>query len=103
MYYNLLVLWQSGRHSRTEISMKPKVVTKRNLKMGKVPVWGTAIYSKNPIIELDKSLKGFDHLTILCHESLHLAFPQMNERGIRHGSKIIASTLWSQRYRRFEQ
>ena len=79
---------------------KPKVVTKRNLKAGKVPVWGTAKYSTNPIIELDKGLKGFDHLTILCHEAVHLAFPKMGERKVRESAKLLAATIWSQRYRR---
>ncbi len=37
---------------------------KKNLKYGGVPVWGTAKYSREPIIELDKALKGYDHLTI---------------------------------------
>ena len=81
---------------------KPKVVTKRNLKAGKVPVWGTAKYSTNPIIELDKGLKGFDHLTILCHEAVHLAFPKMGERKVRESAKLLAATIWSQRYRRVE-
>lgn len=81
---------------------KPKVVIKRNLKAGKVPVWGTAKYSTNPIIELDKGLKGFDHLTILCHEALHLAFPKLGERRIREAAKVMAATIWSQRYRKVE-
>lgn len=81
---------------------KPKIVTKRNLKAGKVPVWGTAKYSTNPIIELDKGLKGFDHLTILCHEALHLAFPKLGERRIREAAKVMAATIWSQRYRKVE-
>ena len=81
---------------------RPKVISKRNLKYGRKPVWGTAMYSTNPIIELDKGLKGFDHLTILCHEALHLAFPKMGERRIRESAKLIAATVWSQRYRRVE-
>lgn len=81
---------------------RPKVINKRNLKYGKEPVWGTAKYSRNPIIELDKGLKGFDHLTILCHEAIHLAFPNLGEKRVRESAKLIAATIWSQRYRRVE-
>ena len=81
---------------------RPKVIHKRNLKMGKKPVWGTAKYSTNPIIELDKGLKGFDHLTILCHEAIHLAFPNLGERKVRESAKVMAATIWSQKYRRVE-
>ena len=82
---------------------KPKVVTKRNLKFEGKPVWGTARYSTNPIIELDAKLRGFDHLTILCHEAIHIAYPEMGEKEVRHGAKVIAATLWSQNYRRFDR
>ena len=77
---------------------KPKVVTKRSLKLGGHPVWGTARYSKNPIIELDKSLTGFNHLTILCHEAIHIAFPKLGEKRVREAAKVMAATIWSQRY-----
>lgn len=82
---------------------KPKVIKKKNLKYGGLPVWGTAKYSTNPIIELDAKLKGFEHLTILCHEALHIAYPQMGEKRIRQGAKVIAATIWSQNYRMFER
>jgi hypothetical protein len=81
---------------------RPKVIHKRNLKAGKLRVWGTAKYSTNPIIELDSALKGFDHLTILCHEAVHLAFPNLGERKVREAAKLMAATIWSQRYRRVE-
>lgn len=83
--------------------MKPKVIHKRNLKLGKQPVWGTAKYSRNPIIELDKNLKGFDHLTILLHECIHLAYPKMREDDVRRSAKLMAGVLWSQGYRRIER
>lgn len=82
---------------------KPKVIVKPRLKHRKTPVWGIATISKNPIIELDRALKGFDHLTILTHEAIHLAYPKMKERDVRSGAKLVASVLWGQRYRRFEQ
>jgi hypothetical protein len=81
---------------------KPKVVNTRGLKYGGVPVWGTAKYSKEPVIELDKGLKGFNHLTILCHEAVHLAFPNLGEKRVRESAKLLAATIWSQRYRRVE-
>jgi hypothetical protein len=81
---------------------KPKVVTKKNLKANGRPVWGTAAYSRNPIIELDKGLTGFNHLTILCHEAIHLAFPKLGEKKVREAAKLISATIWSQRYRRVE-
>jgi hypothetical protein len=81
----------------------PKVIKRKNLKYGGVPVWGTAKFSRNPIIELDSKLKGFEHLTILCHEALHLAYGKMPEAEIRQGAKLMAATIWSQNYRRFER
>lgn len=83
--------------------MKPKVVSKRNLKHKGEPVWGTAKYSRNPIIELDKGLKALPHLTILCHEALHITFPDLHEREVRRTAKVMASLLWSQGYRRIER
>lgn len=83
--------------------MKPKVVSKRNLKHGGIPVWGTAKYSRNPIIEIDKTLKGLPHLTILTHEALHLCYPEMGEAEIRRSAKVLASVLWGQGYRRIER
>lgn len=82
---------------------KPKVVRKRNLKLNGMPVWGTAMYSKNPLIEIDSKLSGFNHLVILCHEILHIAFPNLGEVKIRQAAKVVAATLWSQNYRRFEK
>lgn len=67
-----------------------------------VPVWGTAKYSPNPLIELDSQLKGFNHLTILCHEAIHIAFPKMGEKRVRQSAKMLAATIWSQKYRRVE-
>lgn len=83
--------------------MKPKVVHKRSPKFKGKPVWGLAVYSKNPVIELDKTLKGFNHLTILVHEALHIAFPKMREDEVRRNAKVMASVLWSQGYRRIER
>ena len=85
------------------VFMKPKVVVRRGLKHAGVPVWGTAQYAKKPIIELDKSLKGFNHLTILVHEALHLAYPDLSEADVRRGAKLIAAVEWSQGYRRVER
>jgi hypothetical protein len=82
---------------------KPKVIRRRNLKLRGKPVWGTATYSKNPIIEIDNKLKGFDHLTILCHEAIHIAFPSLGEARVRQAAKVVSATLWSQNYRRFER
>lgn len=81
---------------------KPKVVVKRNLKHKNEPVWGTAVYSQNPLIELDAKLKGFNHLTILCHEAIHIAYPSLKEKDVRHGAKVLAGVLWSQKYRRID-
>ena len=83
--------------------MKPKVVSKRNLKHKGHPVWGIATISHKPIIELDKTLKGFNHLTILCHEALHITFPELHEREVRRSAKLLAGVIWSQGYRRFER
>lgn len=87
---------------KTPHMKKPKIVNKRGLRYSGEPVWGTAKYSKNPIIELDKALKGFEHLTILCHEAIHLAFPNLGEKRVRQAAKLMAATIWSQKYRRVE-
>lgn len=82
---------------------KPKVVAKRGLKHKGEPVWGVATLGHKPIIELDKTLKGFNHLTILTHEAIHLAYPDMHEREVRAGAKLMASIIWGQNYRRVDQ
>ena len=66
-------------------------------------MWGTSLNAKEPLIELDAELKKLDHLTILAHEAVHLAYPNMSERKVIAGSKLIASIIWSQNYRRVEQ
>lgn len=81
---------------------KPKVVRKRKIFVDGKPAWGSAKFSTNPLIQLDSQLKGFNHLTILCHEAIHIAFPQMGEKRVRQAAKMIAATIWSQKYRRVE-
>lgn len=81
---------------------KPKVIRKRKVIVDGKPAWGSTKFSTNPLIELDYQLKGFNHLTILCHEAIHIAFPKLGEKRVRQAAKVIAATIWSQKYRRVE-
>jgi hypothetical protein len=59
--------------------------------------------SDNPLIEIDERLRGLDRLTIVVHESIHVAMPTLSERGVIRVSKLVAAVLWADNYRRVDQ
>ena len=85
--------------------MKPKKLKKikiRERKLGRHQAHGMVHdYDKaNPLIEIDPKIgMGFDRLVIVVHESLHCAFPTMDEQKIIYTSKLIASVIWADKFR----
>ena len=74
---------------------KIKVVYK---KLGRSNVYGFA-YIDDGYIEIDSRLKKKRQLGVICHECLHLAFPEANETTILKAEKIIADVLWQEGFR----
>ena len=85
---------------------KPKVkrVTVRERKLGREQAHGmiSKLDTDNPLLEIDERLRGFKHLTVLCHEAVHASFPSMAERRVISAGKVIAGILWASNYRRFQ-
>ena len=74
----------------------PKVVWR---KLGREQAWGQATIGEN-LIEIDPRLGAKRQLEVLCHEQVHLTFPEMDEKDVDRAGKELARVLWSQNYRR---
>ncbi len=37
---------------------------------------------------------------MLCHEALHVAFPDMSEKEVDRAGKVVSRVLWQENYRR---
>lgn len=77
-------------------SQKPKVVFR---KLGREKAWGQATIGEN-LIEIDPRLGARRQLEVLCHEQVHLTFPEMSESQVDRAGKDLCKMLWSQNYRR---
>lgn len=72
-----------------------KVVEK---KLGQERAWGTS--DATGLIELDERLSEADRLTVLVHEGIHVADPELTEEQVCRLGKVLGPLLWSQGYRR---
>ena len=67
--------------------------------------WGFAYTDKNRI-ELNEKLlqpkNAKKHLEILCHEKMHLLFPQYDEMEIVRLGKEFSNFLWRMGYRQWK-
>jgi hypothetical protein len=68
-------------------------------KLGKEKAWGQATIGEN-LIEIDPRLGAKRQLEVLCHEQVHLTFPEMSEAQVDRAGKDLCKMLWSQNYRR---
>jgi len=68
-------------------------------KLGKERAWGQATIGEN-LIEIDPRLGAKRQLEVLCHEQIHLTFPEMSEAQVDRAGKDLAAVLWDQNYRR---
>ena len=68
-------------------------------KLGKERAWGQATIGEN-LIEIDPRLGAKRQLEVLCHEQVHLTFPEMSEKEVDRAGKDLAALLWAQDYRR---
>jgi hypothetical protein len=75
----------------------------RKVNMKHIRVDGSKVhgvyYPKKKLINIEKTLKGENLLTILSHELLHAALPHLNERQVYRASKIIANAIWKRDFR----
>ena len=75
---------------------KSKVVW---VKLGRQKAWGQATIGEG-LIEIDPRLGAKRQLEVLCHEQIHLTFPEMSEAQVDRAGKDLAAVLWDQNYRR---
>jgi len=68
-------------------------------KLGKERAWGMATIGEN-LIEIDPRLGARRQLEVLCHEQVHLIFPDATEPAVDQAGKALAKMLWSENYRR---
>lgn len=78
---------------------KPKPVKVVWRKLGRERAWGQATNGEN-LIEVDPRLGAKRQLEVLCHEQVHLTFPEMSEAQVDRAGKDLAKMLWAQDYRR---
>ena len=72
--------------------------------LGKEQAWGQAWPNRpTPLIEVDPRLSPKRELEVLCHEALHVAFPEMSEADVYRAGKVVSRVLWSQNLRRVAQ
>lgn len=72
--------------------------------LGKERAWGQAYKdTARPVIEIDPRLSARRELEVLCHESIHVAFPDMPEKDVDRAGKVISDVLWQENYRRVVQ
>jgi ribosome assembly protein YihI (activator of Der GTPase) len=75
---------------------KSKVVFRR---LGRERAWGQATIGEG-LIEIDPRLGAKRQLEVLCHEQVHLTFPEMSEKDVDRAGKELCRMLWDQNYRR---
>ena len=80
----------------TKKRQKSKVVY---VKLGRQRAWGQATIGEG-LIEIDPRLGAKRQLEVLCHEQVHLTFPEMSEAQVDRAGKDLAKMLWAQDYRR---
>ena len=68
-------------------------------KLGKERAWGQATIGEN-LIEIDPRLGAKRQLEVLCHEQVHLPFPNLPEADVDRAGKDLARLLWAQNYRK---
>jgi hypothetical protein len=78
---------------------KPKPVKVVYVKLGRQRAWGQATLGEG-LIEIDPRLGAKRQLEVLCHEQVHLTFPDMPEAQVDRAGKDLARMLWAQDYRR---
>jgi len=69
------------------------------VKLGRQRAWGQATIGEG-LIEIDPRLGAKRQLEVLCHEQVHLTFPEMSEAQVDRAGKDLAAVLWDQNYRR---
>jgi len=67
-------------------------------KLGQERAWGLS--DSKGLIELDERLSEADRVTVLLHEGIHLADPELTEEQVCRLGKVLGPLLWSQGYRR---
>jgi hypothetical protein len=69
------------------------------VKLGRQRAWGQATIGEG-LIEIDPRLGAKRQLEVLCHEQVHLTFPDLSEAQVDRAGKDLAAMLWDQDYRR---
>lgn len=69
------------------------------VKLGRQRAWGQATIGEG-LIEIDPRLGAKRQLEVLCHEQIHLTFPELSESQVDRAGKDLAAVLWDQDYRR---
>jgi hypothetical protein len=69
------------------------------VKLGRQRAWGQATIGEG-LIEIDPRLGAKRQLEVLCHEQVHLTFPDLSESQVDRAGKDLAAMLWDQDYRR---
>ncbi len=83
---------------------KPRKVKVVYRPLGREEAWGQAWPTlPTPLIEIDPRLSPQRELEVLCHEALHVAFPELGEKAIDRAGKIVSRVLLSQNFRRVAQ
>lgn len=78
------------------MSRRTKVVER---KLGREHALGEAFQGLNEI-HIDPRQPPKEYLDTLVHESLHLAFPDLNEEAVSDGATMVARILWAQNFRK---
>ena len=68
-------------------------------KLGRERAWGQAFLGEDTM-EIDPRLGARRQLEVLCHEQVHLLFPDMSETQVDRAGKALSRMLWAQDYRR---
>ena len=68
-------------------------------KLGRERAWGQATIGED-LIEIDPRLGAKRQLEVLCHEQVHLIWPEATEPQVDRAGKALAKMLWAQNYRR---
>ena len=80
----------SSRKSKTKVIWR---------KLGKERAWGQATIGEG-LIEIDPRLGAKRQLEVLCHEQVHLTFPELPEAQVDRAGKDLCKLLWAENYRR---
>ncbi len=82
--------------------MSRKAIRVIERKLGREKALGLA-YHDDGEIHIEPGQEPQTFLWTLLHELLHIAYPDLTERQIRKGERILGETLWAMRYRRTSQ